>query len=180
MSQYPISTVAIHISQTASTCMAALRSACQRIMAEPVRLLAVAELFSLKLSALERQSVSGHQPCHNHSFTPVSSRKRAGERRKKEGVSHATDHNSLGLVLSQFPKGAHHESWFFWNKITECIKSSVARFARKFLSKFPRPVGHTTAAVQPRKKKVTKTISSKPCDQAFDALCILMNTRIDS
>ena len=46
-------------------------------MAEPMRLLAVAALFSLKLSALERQSVSGHQPCHSHSLEPVSSRKRA-------------------------------------------------------------------------------------------------------
>ena len=65
------------------TCMAALRSACHLIMADPVRLLAVAALFSLKLSALERQSVSGHQPCHSHSFTPVSSRKRAAERWRK-------------------------------------------------------------------------------------------------
>ena len=31
---------------------------------------------------------------------------------------------------------------------TECVNSSVARFARKFLSKFPRPVGHTTAAAK--------------------------------
>ena len=29
---------------------------------------------------------------------------------------------------------------------TECVNSSVARFARKFLSKFPRPVGSTTAS----------------------------------
>ena len=46
-------------------------------MAEPMRLLAVVALFSLKLSALERQSVSGHQPCHSHILEPVSSRKRA-------------------------------------------------------------------------------------------------------
>ena len=37
---------------------------------------------------------------------------------------------------------------------TEGVNSSVARFARKFLWKFPRPVGHTTAAVQPGKKKI--------------------------
>ena len=44
------------------------------------------------------------------------------------------------------------ENWtlYCW---TECVNSSVARFARKFLWMFPRPVGHTTAAVQPDKKK---------------------------
>ena len=39
---------------------------------------------------------------------------------------------------------------------TECVNSLVARFARKFLSKFPRPVGHTIAAVQPSKKKIAR------------------------
>ena len=39
---------------------------------------------------------------------------------------------------------------------TECVNSSVARFARKFLCKFPRPVGHTTAAVQPGKKNMDR------------------------
>ena len=32
---------------------------------------------------------------------------------------------------------------------TKCVNSSVAGFARKFLLKFLRPVGHTKAAVQP-------------------------------
>ena len=44
---------------------------------------------------------------------------------------------------------------------TECVNSSVARFARKFLSKFPRPVGHTTAAVQPSKKKIARGTYTK-------------------
>ena len=30
---------------------------------------------------------------------------------------------------------------------TGCVNSSVTRFAKKFLWKFPRPVGHTTAAM---------------------------------
>ena len=37
---------------------------------------------------------------------------------------------------------------------TECVNSSVARFARKVLSKFLRPMSYTTAAVQSRKKKI--------------------------
>ena len=39
---------------------------------------------------------------------------------------------------------------------TECVDSLVARFARTFLSKFPRPLGRTTAAVQPSKKKIAR------------------------
>ena len=39
---------------------------------------------------------------------------------------------------------------------TECVNSSVGRFDRNFLSKFPRPVGRATAAVQPSKKKIAK------------------------
>ena len=44
---------------------------------------------------------------------------------------------------------------------TECVNSSVARFARQFLSKFPRPVGHITAAVQPSKKKIARGTYTK-------------------
>ena len=76
--------------------MAALRSACHLIMAEPVRLLAVAALFSLKLSALERQSVSGHHPCHNHILEPVSSRKRAEKEHRI--LSHGTYHELLAVA----------------------------------------------------------------------------------
>ena len=39
---------------------------------------------------------------------------------------------------------------------TECVNTSVARFARQLLSKFPGPVGHTTAAVQPTKKRIAR------------------------
>ena len=41
-------------------------------------------------------------------------------------------------------------------KATECVNSSVARFARQFLWKFPRLMGHTTAAVKPGKKKIAR------------------------
>ena len=44
---------------------------------------------------------------------------------------------------------------------TECVNSLVARFARKFLSKFPWPVGRTTAAVQPSKKKIARGTYTK-------------------
>ena len=44
---------------------------------------------------------------------------------------------------------------------TECVNSLVARFARKFLWKFPRPVGRNTAAVQPRKKKIARGTYTK-------------------
>ena len=37
---------------------------------------------------------------------------------------------------------------------TECVNSSDARFAGKFLSKFLRLVGHTSSAVQPNEKKI--------------------------
>ena len=63
-----------------------------------------------------------------------------------------------------------------FRKSTDCVHSSVARFARQFSWKFPRPVGHTTAAVQPGKKnlpeELTQKLSSKPCDRAIDTLCI--------
>ena len=45
--------------------------------------------------------------------------------------------------------------------LTECVNSSVATFARKFLWKFPRPVGRTTAAVQPSKKKIARGTYTK-------------------
>ena len=44
---------------------------------------------------------------------------------------------------------------------TEGINSSVARFARKFLWKFLRLVGHTKAAVQPSKKKIARGTCTK-------------------
>ena len=42
---------------------------------------------------------------------------------------------------------------------TECVNSSVTRFAKHILSKFYRLVGHTTAAVQPGKKKISRETS---------------------
>ena len=55
---------------------------------------------------------------------------------------------------------------FFYNSIsfvhcTECVNGSVARFARKFLWKFPTLVGQTTDAVQPGKKKVSRLTYTK-------------------
>ena len=54
----------------------------------------------------------------------------------------------------------------------------IAGFARKFVSKLPRPVAalaHITSAVQQNKKKIASgtclKTSSKPCDRAIDALC---------
>ena len=44
---------------------------------------------------------------------------------------------------------------------TECVNSLVSRFGLKLLSKFPRPVGHTTAAVQPGKQKIARGTSTK-------------------
>ena len=44
---------------------------------------------------------------------------------------------------------------------TECVNSLAARFARKFLSKFPWLVGHITAAVQPSKKKIARGTYTK-------------------
>ena len=44
---------------------------------------------------------------------------------------------------------------------TKCVNTSVAEFARKFLLKFLRPVGHTKAAVQPGRKKMDRGTCTK-------------------
>ena len=46
-------------------------------------------------------------------------------------------------------------------RTTECVNSLVVRFVKQFLSKFPWPMGHTTAAVQPSKKKMTRGTYTK-------------------
>ena len=67
-----------------------------------------------------------------------------------------------GEPWEQPPCTVRHPLYEFTIRMnTECVNSSVARFARKFLLKFPRPVGHTTAAVQPDKKKIARETCGK-------------------
>ena len=57
---------------------------------------------------------------------------------------------------------------FFWlpveasaHEFTECVNSLVSRFGQTLLWKFSRSVGHTTAAVQPGKKKSKWNLNTK-------------------
>ena len=52
-------------------------------------------------------------------------------------------------------------------RCTECVNSSVSRFGQKLLLKFLRPACHTTAAVQPGKKKIARRTSAKCFYQAL-------------
>ena len=58
---------------------------------------------------------------------------------------------------------------------TECFKSSIARFARKFLSKFLLQFSSCLSAQQLQYGQpaweTTQKLSSKHCDQAIDTLC---------
>ena len=51
----------------------------------------------------------------------------------------------------------------FWSQglDTECVNTSVSMSGKKLLWKFPRTVGHTTAAGQPGKKKIVIGTSTK-------------------
>ena len=51
----------------------------------------------------------------------------------------------------------------FWSQglDTECVNTSVSMSGKKLLWKFPRTVGHTTAAGQPGKKKIERTSLKK-------------------
>ena len=55
-------------------------------------------------------------------------------------------------------------------KSTECVNSSVARFARKFLRKFPRPMCSQTRKKLP--EELAQKLYSKPCNRAIDTLFI--------
>ena len=65
-----------------------------------------------------------------------------------------TDHE---VMLTQFAP----IRTFHFMAATECVNSSVSRFGKKFLWKFPWMVGHTTTAVQPGKKKIARGTSTK-------------------
>ena len=56
-------------------------------------------------------------------------------------------------------------------EFTECVNSSVARFARKFLSTFPRQQLLCSKARSEFQEELTQKLSSKPRDRAIDALC---------
>ena len=72
---------------------------------------------------------------------------------------------SLLTILHTFPM--YPSPTLLWASLgesqdkTECVNSLVGRFARKLLLKFPRPVDHTTAAVQPSKKTIAGGIYTK-------------------
>ena len=60
-------------------------------------------------------------------------------------------------------------------EFTECVNSSVARFARKFLSTFPRQQLLCSKARSEFQEELTQKLSSKPRDQAIDALCSFLS-----
>ena len=72
-----------------------------------------------------------------------------------------------------YEKLIRHEVYLITHLCTECVNSSVSSFGQ-LLWKFPWMVGHTTAAVQPGKKKLHKELPqklvNKPCVRAIDAL----------
>ena len=75
-----------------------------------------------------------------------------------------------GGFAGQNERGGHWFDFFAGRNrgpYTERVNSSVSRFGQKCVHKFLRPMGHTTAAVQPSKKKIARGTFTKTLWQTF-------------